>query len=68
MLGGGAPLLTERLNARGGPAIDLLDPNTFYETSSYGPAAIGMMAARVGELQLVYGSDRPVIDPQHDRP
>jgi len=64
MLGGGAPLLTERLSARGGPAIDLLDPNTFYETSSYGPTAIGMMAERVGELQLVYGSDRPVIDPQ----
>jgi len=64
MLGGGAPLLTERLSARGGPAVDLRDPNTFYETSSYGPAAVEMMARRVGELQLVYGSDRPVIEPQ----
>ena len=44
--------------------IDLLDRNTFYETSSYGPAAIEMMARRVGESQLIYGSDRPVIEPQ----
>src|SRR5579863_7158144 len=36
MLAGGAPLLSERLIARGGPRIDLRDPNTFYETSSYG--------------------------------
>jgi 6-methylsalicylate decarboxylase len=64
MLGGGAPLLTERLGARGGPAIELDDPNSFYETSSYGPAAVDMTARRVGELQLVYGSDRPVIEPQ----
>jgi 6-methylsalicylate decarboxylase len=64
MLAGGAPLLTERLNARGGPSIDLGDPNTFFETSSYAADAIEMMARRVGESQLVYGSDRPVIDPQ----
>jgi 6-methylsalicylate decarboxylase len=64
MLAGGAPLLTERLNARGGPSIELGDPNTFFETSSYGPQAVEMMARRVGELQLVYGSDRPVIEPQ----
>ena len=64
MLGGGAPLLSERLNARGGPAIELRDPNTFYETSSYGPAAVEMMARRVGASQLIYGSDRPVIEPQ----
>ncbi len=64
MLAGGAPLLTERLHARGGPAIELRDPNTFYETSSYGPDAVDMMARRVGELQLVYGSDRPVVEPE----
>lgn len=64
MLAGGAPLLTERLGARGGPAIELRDPNVFYETSSYGPAAVEMMVGRVGEAQLVYGSDRPVIEPQ----
>jgi 6-methylsalicylate decarboxylase len=64
MLGGGGPLLSERLSARGGPAIDLRDPNVFYETSSYGPAAVQMMADCVGQRQLVYGSDRPVIEPQ----
>jgi 6-methylsalicylate decarboxylase len=64
MLGGGAPLLTERLSARGGPPLELEDPNSFYETSSYGPAAVEMTARRVGELQLVYGSDRPVVEPQ----
>ncbi len=67
MLAGGAPLLSERLLARGGPRLDLLDRNTFYETSSYGPAAIEMMARRVGESQLIYGSDRPVIEPQTTR-
>ncbi len=64
MLAGGAPLLAERLESRGGPSVDLRDPNVFYETSSYGPAAVEITAARVGEAQLVYGSDRPVIDPQ----
>jgi 6-methylsalicylate decarboxylase len=64
MLAGGAPLMVERLQARGGPRIDLRDSNLFYETSSYGPAAVEMTARRVGEDQLVYGSDRPVIDPQ----
>jgi predicted TIM-barrel fold metal-dependent hydrolase len=64
VLAGGAPLLVERLEARGGPSIDLRDPQIFYETSSYGPAAIEMMARRVGETQLLYGSDRPVIEPR----
>jgi predicted TIM-barrel fold metal-dependent hydrolase len=63
MLAGGAPLLTERLVARGGPAIDLRDPLCFYDTSSYGPVAIEATARRVGAEQLVFGSDRPVIEP-----
>jgi hypothetical protein len=63
MLAGGAPLLTERLSARGGPAIDLRDPLCFYDTSSYGPVAIEATARRVGSEQLVFGSDRPVIEP-----
>jgi 6-methylsalicylate decarboxylase len=65
MLAGGAPLQTERLTARGGPAIDLHDPLTFYDTSSYGPMMIEPMAAWLGPDRLVYGSDRPVIDPVH---
>jgi hypothetical protein len=63
MLAGGAPLLAERLAARGGPAIDLRDPETFYDTSSYGPMIVEAMARWVGPTQLVYGSDRPVIEP-----
>jgi predicted TIM-barrel fold metal-dependent hydrolase len=63
MLAGGAPLLSERLLARGGPAVDLRDPLVFYDTSSYGPVAVETMARRVGGEQLVYGSDRPVLEP-----
>jgi 6-methylsalicylate decarboxylase len=63
MLAGMAPLQVERLDTRGGPVTDLRDPLTFYETSSYGPAAVETMARRVGEGQLLYGSDRPVIEP-----
>jgi 6-methylsalicylate decarboxylase len=63
MLAGGAPLLSERLATRGGPTIDLHDPRVFYDTSSYGPLAVEAMARCVGADQLVYGSDRPVIEP-----
>jgi hypothetical protein len=63
MLAGLAPLQAERLAARGGDAAALRDPHTFYDTSSYGPAAIGSMAAAVGSDALVHGSDRPVVAP-----
>jgi hypothetical protein len=63
MLAGCAPLQAERLATRGGPALDLRDPHTFYDVSSYGPVAIETMADRVGADQLLYGSDRPVIKP-----
>jgi predicted TIM-barrel fold metal-dependent hydrolase len=63
MLAGGAPLLSERLAARGGPKVDVRDPLVYYETSSYGPTAVEAMARRVGPDQLLYGSDRPVIEP-----
>jgi 6-methylsalicylate decarboxylase len=63
MLAGGAPLLSERLASRGGPAVDVRDPGVFYDTSSFGATAINAMVRRVGEAQLVYGSDRPVVDP-----
>jgi len=65
MLAGGAPLHAERLGARGGPAIDFHDPLTFYDTSSYGPMVVEAMAAWLGPDRLVYGSDRPVIEPVH---
>lgn len=63
MLAGGAPLLSERLATRGGPPVDLQDPLSFYDTSSYGPHVIEAMARWVGPGQLLYGSDRPVIEP-----
>ena len=62
MLAGGAPLLSERLAARGGPRVDLQDPRVFYDTSSYASTAIAMMGACVGAAQLLYGSDRPVLE------
>ncbi len=63
MLAGGAPLLTERLRSRGGPQAELHDALTLYDSSSYGPQMVETMARCVGRSQLVYGSDRPVIDP-----
>lgn len=61
-LGGGAPLLLERLQARGGPALGAADDRWFYETSSFGPRAIAHAAEAVGAERLVFGSDRPVLD------
>jgi hypothetical protein len=63
LLAGGAPLLAERLLTRGGPAVDIHDADVFYDSSSYGPAALDALAALVGESQIVYGSDWPVLDP-----
>ena len=63
MLAGLAPLHAERLSSRGGPAPGEPDPLLFYETSSYGPSAVGCLEHVVGGEQLLYGSDRPVADP-----
>ncbi len=63
MLAGLAPLHAERLASRGGPAPSVPDPLTFYDTSSYGPSAIRALADLVGSGQLLYGSDRPVVEP-----
>jgi hypothetical protein len=61
MLAGGAPLHAERLAARGGPGVQ--DPFSYYDVSSYGPRAIDAMARVVGIEPLVYGTDRPVVEP-----
>jgi len=63
MLAGGAPLQLERFVARGGTAPLAPDPLVFYDTSSYGTRMLEAMAGAVGVEQLVYGSDRPVVDP-----
>jgi predicted TIM-barrel fold metal-dependent hydrolase len=62
MLAGGAPLHAERLVARGGPAGAIADERIFYDTSSYGARTIDAVVRCVGIDQLVYGSDRPVVD------
>ncbi|MCW3020658.1 MAG: amidohydrolase 2, partial [Solirubrobacterales bacterium] len=63
MLAGLAPLHVERLAARGGPRPSLPDPLVFYETSSYGSATVRLLGELVGPEQLLYGSDRPVVEP-----
>jgi hypothetical protein len=63
MLAGLAPLHAERLAARGGPAGQAADRLSFYDISSYGPRAARQLADAVGEQQLLYGSDRPVVEP-----
>ncbi|GIF26579.1 hypothetical protein BJ973_001023 [Actinoplanes tereljensis] len=60
-LAGLAPLHHERLAARGG-ALGPLDPEVFYETSSYGTRAIDAMVRVVGVDPLVNGSDRPYAE------
>ncbi|GIM96526.1 amidohydrolase [Paractinoplanes toevensis] len=60
-LAGLAPLHHERLAARGG-ALGPLDPDVFYETSSYGTRAIDAMVRVVGVDPLVNGSDRPYAE------
>jgi 6-methylsalicylate decarboxylase len=63
MLAGLAPLHAERLSSRGGPSPHAHDPLVFYDTSSYGSSALGMLEEVVGSEQLLYGSDRPVVEP-----
>jgi hypothetical protein len=62
MLAGGAPLQLERYAVRGGTAAPEPDRLVYYDTSSYGPRMLGAMVDAVGSAQLVYGSDRPVLD------
>jgi hypothetical protein len=61
-LAGLAPLHHERLAARGG-TLGALDPNVFYETSSYGTRAIDSLIRVVGVDPIVLGSDRPYAEP-----
>ena len=66
MLAGLAPLHSERLASRGGPNPRSLgeDSLIFYDTSSYGPVTVRSFAEAIGGAgQLLYGSDRPVVEP-----
>jgi hypothetical protein len=61
-LAGLAPLHHERMAARGG-ALGPIDPDVFYETSSYGTRAVDATVRVVGVDALVHGSDRPYAQP-----
>ncbi|MEO6901297.1 MAG: amidohydrolase [Mycobacteriaceae bacterium] len=60
-LAGLAPLHHERLTARGG-VLGQIDPQIYYETSSYGPRAVDATVRVVGVDAVVHGSDRPYAD------
>jgi 6-methylsalicylate decarboxylase len=64
ILAGGAPLQHERLVHRGIDVRSTLDPNTLFDTASYGRRAIELCIETFGVERLVYGSDTPVIDAQ----
>jgi predicted TIM-barrel fold metal-dependent hydrolase len=64
MLAGLGPLHIERLTARGADGSIAIDGNVFFDTSSYGPQAIDGLVRAQGIDQIVYGSDRPVVEPR----
>jgi hypothetical protein len=64
VLAGGAPIQHERLVHRGVFPRTSLDPNTAFDTASYGRRAIELCIETFGVERLVYGSDTPVVDSQ----
>ena len=63
ILAGGAPFHLERLS-QGGPAVrSTLDANVYLDVATYGRRSIELCAQTFGVRHLVYGSDRPVVDP-----
>ncbi len=66
MLAGLAPLHGERLQSRGA-RLEFEHLMNFYDTSSYGPQAVGAVAVAVGHDQLLFGSDAPIVDVAAER-
>ena len=62
LLAGLAPLHGERVAARTGDR-NVVDPDVFLETSSYGTRAVDATIRVLGVDGLVHGSDRPYADP-----
>jgi 6-methylsalicylate decarboxylase len=62
VLAGGAPVQLERLRSRGGDPARANHPRIHLDVASYGTRALELCLAAVGPAQLVYGSDRPVVD------
>ena len=63
VLAGGGPFQLERLRSRGGDPERARHPRIHLDTASYGARALRLCADAVGPDRLVYGSDRPVVDP-----
>jgi hypothetical protein len=63
ILGGGGPFQLERLARRGIDVRSMLDPNTFFDVSTYGRRAMELCIETFGVDQLAYGSDTPIVDP-----
>ena len=62
VLAGGAPVQLERLRSRGGDPERASHPRIHLDVASYGEDALGLCLKALGPGQLVYGSDRPVVD------
>lgn len=62
LLAGGAPIQHERLAHSGVHVRSARDPDTLFETSTYGRRAIELCIETFGVERLVYGSDTPVVD------
>jgi hypothetical protein len=62
ILAGGAPLQHERLAQRGIDVRSALDPDTLFDTATYGRRAIELCIETFGVERIVYGSDTPVVD------
>ena len=63
VLAGGGPFQLERLRSRGGDPERARHPRIHLDTASYGARALRLCPDAVGPGRLVYGSDRPVVDP-----
>jgi predicted TIM-barrel fold metal-dependent hydrolase len=64
ILAGGAAFHLERLAHRGVEVRSSLEPNVYLDVATYGRRAIELCIETFGVGQLVYGSDRPVVDPR----
>jgi 6-methylsalicylate decarboxylase len=62
VLAGGAPVQLERLRSRGGDPERAGHTRIYLDVASYGTRGLGLCLSAVGPDQLVYGSDRPVVD------
>ena len=63
ILAGGAPFQLERLGQRGLAVRSVLDPNVYLDVATYARRAIELCAETFGVERLLYGSDRPVVEP-----